>query len=73
VVDRADLAVRSLGNSGGRPRGIPLSVRGEFYWPPMGILKWPLTVASSNHPVEGDDVPGADDHNALGEWNQLFT
>ena len=31
------------GEFGGRTRGIPLSVRGEFYWPPMGILTWPLT------------------------------
>lgn len=31
----------SVGSSDDRPRGIPVAVRGEIQWPPMGTFSWP--------------------------------
>src|SRR5271155_3815001 len=41
VVDLRGDRCPSVGSSDDRPRGIPVAVRGEIQWPPMGTFSWP--------------------------------
>jgi hypothetical protein len=41
---RGEFPRPSPGTPGGRPRGLPVAIRGAIPWPPMGRSPWPLTV-----------------------------